>query len=92
MWHFILSRSNKNNEILFKWVKSLDSKLIADKLASQGWYLPFNNSYSQSKYNARISMNNGPSQSCWENSWSFPNLSNIQKINLENYWNESSTP
>ena len=91
MWHFILSRSN-NNEILIKWIKSLEGKLSADKLASQGWYLPFNNSYSQKKYNPDISSITGPSLRCWENSWSFPYLSNMQKINLEKSWNQSSTP
>jgi len=30
----------------------------------------------------------GPSEKCWENSWSFPASTNEQKINLENIWNE----
>ena len=92
MWHFILRRSNNNNEILIKWINSLKGKLNADKLAGQGWYLPFNNKYSQRNYNPDISSITGPSQSCWENSWSFPYLSKIQKINLEKSLNESSTP
>ena len=32
MWHFLLSRSNLNNAILIKWIKSLEKKSIVDKL------------------------------------------------------------
>jgi len=92
MWHFILSRSNLNNEILIKWIKSLENKSVVDKLVSQGWYLPFKSDYSQSKYNSEIYPTSGPSKICWDNSWSFPVLTNEQKINLENFWNESLTP
>ena len=92
MWHFLLSRSNLNNAILIKWIKSLENKSIVDKLASQGWYLPFNSDYSQSKYNSEIFPISGPSEKCWKNSWSFPVLTNEQKINLQNFWNESLTP
>ncbi len=87
MWHFILSRSNLNNEILIKWIKSLENKSIVDKLVSQGWYLPFKSDYLQSKYNSEIYPISGPSKKCWDNSWSFPVLTNEQKINLENSWN-----
>ena len=89
MWHFILNRSNRNNEILIKWIKSLENKKTVDKLVSQGWYLPFNSDYSQSKYNSEMSTISGPSKKCWDNSWSFPVLTNEQKINLNNSWNES---
>jgi len=92
MWHFLLSRSNLNNAILIKWIKSLENKSTVDKLVSQGWYLPFNSDYLQSKYKAEIFPISGPSEKCWENSWSFPLLSNEQKINLKNLWYESSTP
>ena len=92
MWHFVLSRSNLNNGILIKWIKSLENKSIVDKLASQGWYLPFNESYIQSKYKSQIPHVLGPSQKCWDNSWSFPVLTNEQTINLKNYWNKSLTP
>ena len=92
MWHFILSRSNLNNEIFIKWIKSLENKSIVDKLVSQGWYLPFNNDYLQSKYNSAMNPRSFPSKKCWDNSWSFPVLTNEQKINLENSWNESLTP
>tara|TARA_A100001388_G_scaffold206327_1_gene157049 strand:+ start:5146 stop:6141 length:996 start_codon:yes stop_codon:yes gene_type:complete len=91
MWHFILGRSN-NNEQLIEWINSFENKLIADRLAKQGWYLPFNSSYIQSKYSNQNSAFSGPSQRCWENSWSFPYLTNLQKINLENAWNESLIP
>ncbi len=92
MWHFILSRSNLNNAILIKWIKSLENKSTVDKLVSQGWYLPFNSDYLQSKYNSEIYTISGPSKKCWDNSWSFPVLTNEQKIYLENSWNESLTP
>jgi len=92
MWHFILSRSNLKNQILIKWIKSLENKSTVDKLVSEGWYLPFNSNYLQSKYKADISTISGPSEKCWENSWSFPVLSNEQIINFKNFWNESLTP
>jgi len=92
MWHFLLSRSNLNNAILIKWLKSLENKSIVDKLVSQGWYLPFNSDYLQSKYKSEIFPFLGPSEKCWENSWSLPVLTNEQKINFENLWNESLTP
>ena len=92
MWHFVLSRSNSNNQILNSWIKSLEMKLNVDKLASQGWYLPLKNEYSQSKYNIDYSNTLGPPKICWDNSWSFPLLTNSEKIELENYWNGSLTP
>ncbi len=92
MWHFLLSRSKLNNEILIKWIKSLENKSIVDKLVNQGWYLPFNSDYVKNKYKSKISNISLPSQKCWDNSWSFPVLTNEQKINLKNLWNESLTP
>ncbi len=92
MWHFLLSRSNLNSAILIKWIKSLENKSIVDKLVSQGWYLPFNSDYLQSKYKTEMLPITGPSEKCWENSWSFPVLTNEQKINFKNLWNESLTP
>ena len=92
MWHFLLSRSNLNNAILIKWIKSLQNKSVVDKLANQGWYLPFNSDYAQNKYKSEIFPISGPSQKCWDNSWSFPVLTNEQKINLKNSWYESLTP
>ena len=92
MWHFLLSRSNLNNVILTDWIKSLEKKSIVNKLVSQGWYLPFNSDFIQSKYNPKIGNISGPSEICWANSWSFPTLANEQKINLKKLWNESLTP
>ncbi len=92
MWHFLLSRSNRNNSILIKWIKSLENKSIVDKLVSQGWYLPFNSDYLQSKYKSEMFPISVPSEECWKNSWSFPVLTNEQKVNLKNFWNESLTP
>ena len=92
MWHFILKRSNINNDFFISWIKSLASEINAEKLAKQGWYLPFKNFISQKKYNPKISKIPGPSQKCWENSWSFPSLTKKQKIYLEQSWNQSLTP
>jgi len=92
MWHFLLSRSNLNNAMLIKWIKSLENKSIVDKLVSQGWYLPFNSDYLQSKYKTEMIHISGPSEKCWKNSWSFPVLTNEQKIKLKNIWNESLSP
>ena len=88
MWHFVLSRSDLNNEILFDWIESLQSKSLVDKLLSQGWYLPFKNDYIQSKYKFEKGKISGPTQRCWANSWSFPILTNSQKKNFEDYWNK----
>ena len=92
MWHFLLSRSNLNNPQLTDWIKSFENKSVVDKLVSQGWYLPFNSDYLQSKYKSELLPISGPSQKCWDNSWSFPVLTNEEKIKLENSWNDSLTP
>jgi hypothetical protein len=92
MWHFLLSRSNLNNAVLIKWIKSLENKFIVDKLVSEGWYPPFRSDYIQSKYNSEMFPLTSPSKECWDNSWSFPLLKNEQKINLKNSWNESLSP
>ena len=94
MWHFILSKSKINTEFLIEWIKSLENKDIIDKLANQGWYLPFNNIYAQSKYSPKNYGGGliGPSNICWKNSWSFPPIVDKQKINLDSLWNESLTP
>ena len=92
IWYFLLSRSELSSEILIEWIKSLDSKSKVDKLLSGGWYLPFKTNYTQSKYNFEVSGTSGPSHQCWDNSWSFPQLSNAQKIKFENYWNNLLIP
>ena len=99
MWNFILSKSNINNEILIDWIKSLEKRSIVNELANQGWYLPLANEYTQNKYNNNKNINienknnnYGPSNKCWKNSWSFSPLNNIEKLNLEKSWNQSSTP
>jgi len=92
MWHFLLSKSNQNNSILIKWIKTLENKSIVDKLASQGWFLPLDSDYIQSKYKSQTFPTSGPSKKCWDNSWSFPVLTNEQKINLKNVWDESLAP
>ena len=90
MWNFLLSKSEINNRIIIDWIKSLGKRSTIDELANQGWYLPFKNEYSQSKFNIKPTYNNdGPSKKCWENSWSFPPLNNHQKLKLENLWNQS---
>ena len=54
IWNFLLSKSKINNQILIDWIKSFEKRAICDKLANQGWYLPFKNEYSQNKYNNKI--------------------------------------
>ena len=93
IWNFLLSKSKIYNQILIDWIKSLENRTTIDQLVNQGWYLPFNNEYSQSKYFINSKNNNfGPSKLCWENSWSFFPLNNKEKFNLENLWNQSLTP
>ena len=92
MWHFLLSRSDLNSAKLTDWIKSFEKKSVVDKLVSQGWYLPFNSDYLKSKYKSELLPISGPSQKCWDNSWSFPVLTNEEKIKLENSWNESLSP
>ncbi len=92
MWHFVLSRSNLNNAILIKWIKSLENKSIVNKLASQGWYLPFKSDYLENNNKSGIFPISGPSQKSWDNSWSFPVLTNEESINLKKSWNKSLTP
>ena len=93
IWNFLLSKSKIYNQILIDWIKSLEKRNTIDQLVNQGWYLPFNNEYSQSKYNINSKNNNfGPSKLCWENSWSLFPLNNKEKFNLENLWNQSLTP
>ena len=93
IWNFLLSKSKIYNKILIDWIKSFEKKNTIDQLAYQGWYLPFNNKYSQSKYDNNSKNNNfGPSKLCWQNSWSLFPLSNKEKFNLENLWNQSLIP
>ena len=89
MWHFLLIRSNLKSRLLVEWIELLESKSNVNKLSSQGWYLPFKNNYFESKHNSMVS---GPSQECWNNSWSFSTLTKLQKTNFEEYWNNSLTP
>ena len=93
IWNFLLIKSKIYNQILVDWIKSLENEITIDELANQGWYLPFNNEYSQNKYNINSKNNNfGPSKLCWENSWSLSPINDQEKLNLENLWNQSSTP
>ena len=93
IWNLLLSKSKINNQILIDWINSFEKSTIIDKLANQGWYLPFNNQYSQNKYNINVINNNfGPSKKCWENSWSFSPLNNKEKLNLENLWTQALIP
>ena len=93
IWNFLLSKSKVNNQILIDWIKSFENITTIDLLANQGWYLPFNNEYSQNKYYRNIKNKNfGPSKICWENSWSLPPINNKEISYLENIWNQSLTP
>ena len=87
IWNFLLSKSKINDQILTDWIKCFENRSTIDELVNQGWYLPFNNAYSQNKYNLDIESNNfGPSKMCWENSWSYNPINNKEKLNLENMW------
>ena len=89
MWHFLLSKSDSNNEIMIRWIRSLENSSILNNLSSQGWYLPFKNSFLKSNKTLMRTKFFGPTYKCWENSWSFPILSNEQKIKYERFWIES---
>ena len=82
MWHFLLTRTIGNNDKLISWIDSLSTKSNTNKLASQGWYLPFENKFPKSNINSGNPNLSGPSQTCWDNSWSFPPLTNDQNMNL----------
>ncbi len=88
----MLTKSNNNKNILIDWINSLEENRTIDKLSNQGWYLPFNTNYIQSKYKSEMHQTSGPSKLCWDNSWSFPQLTNLQKIKFENYWNKNLIP
>ena len=93
IWSFLLSKSKINDAMLIDWIDSLESRANIDKLVNQGWYLPFKNQYSQSKFNIKTYKDNsGPSKICWENSWSLSPVNNKEKFILENLWKNSSTP
>ncbi len=92
IWYFLLNKSKINNQILIDWIKSFDKRSTIDELANQGWYLPFNNAYSQNKYNINTKNTYGPSKICWENSWSFSPMDYKKQFNLEKLWNQSLTP
>jgi len=89
MWHFILSKSDSNYEILVRWINSLKNSSTVNNLSSQGWYLPFKNSLIKSNKKSMKTKYFGPSYKCWDNSWSFPVLTNAQKIKFERFWKQS---
>ena len=92
IWNFLLAKSKINNQVLIDWINSFENFAIIDYLANQGWYLPFNDKYSQSKYDNNLNNTFAPSKTCWENSWSFSPINEENKLNLENFWNHSLTP
>ena len=95
MWNLMLTKSKNNKDILIDWINSLEKNRTIDKLSNQGWYLPFKNNYSQSKFNQPIKSkfsSLGPSKECWKNSWSLNPLDIQRKINYEKLWNESLIP
>ena len=94
MWHFILSKSKINNQILINWIKSLEEKEKILELLNEGWYLPYKkNKYYINEYSSKNRKNSlAPSKICWENSWSLSPMDNKQKLNLENLWNKSLAP
>jgi len=91
IWYFVITRTN-NIETLVSWIKLFEIEANVQKLAKQGWYLPFENNYTSGTYKPEIFSLEGPSENCWYNSWSLPLLTKLQKINLENSWNQSLIP
>ena len=94
MWNFILMNSKKQIKILSEWIEKLNNKFIIDKLSNEGWYFPFKNEYSQSKYyqNEKFDSLLKPSKDCWDNSWSLNPINNNQKLELEKLWYKSLFP
>ena len=95
IWNFILTKSLIYEKNINEWLSYLDNKMIIDKLRLEGFFIPFNfesydNYYGQ--VNSFDRLNNLPSHECWENSWSFKNLSIKEKKELENIWTMSSIP
>ena len=86
--------SKKQIKILSEWIEKLNNKFIIDKLSNEGWYFPFKNEYSQSKYyqNEKFDSLLKPSKDCWDNSWSLNPINNNQKLELEKLWYKSLFP
>ena len=95
MWNFLLINKKFNQTQLLNWIDKLLDKNIFNKLIRDGFYLPFDKKYIIGK-NKNIlehsKFSNGPSEKCWQNSWSFNYLEESEKIQLEKIWQESLTP
>tara|TARA_B100000900_G_scaffold349646_1_gene315882 strand:- start:619 stop:1614 length:996 start_codon:yes stop_codon:yes gene_type:complete len=95
MWNFLLINNKFNQTLLLNWIDKLLDRNSLNKLIKDGYYLPFNDEYIQSKYkNTGKSerLLNRPSEECWRNSWSFNSLKESEKIELEKRWKESLAP
>ena len=95
MWNFLLFKDNFNQTLLLNWLNKLLDKNLSNELIRDGFYLPFNNDYIQSKYmntSESKSLINRPSKECWQNSWSFNPLKESEKIQLKKIWQKSLSP
>ena len=95
IWNFLLINSKNNEEFISKFINSLSSVKVRNKLISEGWFIPFRESHgfndlkNTSKKSLRIK---NISKECWKNSWSFTPLSLKEKKDLETFWSRSLTP
>ena len=95
MWNFLLINKNFNQTLLLDWIDKLLDRNSSNELIKDGFYLPFNDEYIQSKYKvAQKSPRslNRPSEECWRNSWSFNSLNESEKLELEKKWKKSLAP
>jgi len=89
MWNFLMFNNNFNQTLLLNWIDSLLDRELINKLIKDGLYLPFDNEYIQSKYKDMSKSErflNRPSEECWRNSWSFRNLKESEKAELQKIW------
>ena len=95
MWHFLLINSNFNQTLLLDWIDKLLDKNSLNKLMKDGLYLPFNKEYIQSSYKDNSEYKKfliGPSEECWQNSWSFNALKQSDKVELEKTFHRLLSP
>ena len=93
LWQFFLCKSFSNQKPLLNWINSFENTSVLKNLLKDGWYLPFKDKYIQDFYSENFKVTkNGPSNECWENSWSLPNINKTEKIEIERLWKTLLTP
>ncbi len=89
IWSFMLTRSELHCDKIVDWINSLDNEFVINRLRREGFYLPFEFELSKNDYEGEIlisKINTLPSKKCWQNSWSLPSLTEIEKKELETFW------